>query len=578
MAVDKGDPQRWAVLLIFCVYSASNAIQWITYAPIATAVKEFFHLTTNQLNWLSSVYMIVFAVGAYLTCTTFERWGVRRGVLVGCSLNALGSILKLAPGIQVPQYTVLIVSQTLNSVAQLFVLSTPPLIAAQYFAPQHRAFATAIAATANNVGNAIALFTPPLIVRKGVSREFYLLFGVQAGLCCGVLLFAFLFLKAPAFQAPSSALLGQRSTITNERREEPDDGDDNHRVGDSNDEDELFASPTAATAPAGKAAGPAPSAVTGDVAPTTTAALSDASGLRPRVRCSADAGSESKKRPVSFWRRVQNNEEVITFLEVGHTVYRLCRNRDFLFLLIAFSISVGSVWTYSSVLAQILEPFGLSATMAGIAGALNVLAGVIMAYLVGLWVDRKRKYKKVVIVCLCGSVVTCLGLMALMLKGTPGTNLMVGLSVFIYVFAGAFQGTATPISFEFAMEITYPLPESVPGAMLMAGANVVSLILLSVASEMLGNGVPSKMQCVYVVVLIIAVCAVGAVLSFFPRERLHRRAAEVSAQEQLAEMVAAERHASAITHRSLALDVEPVAREGERTAAVSMRASPSPSS
>lgn len=55
--------------------------------------------------------------------------------------------------------------QVLNALAQLFVLSTPPLIAAQYFEPHQRAFATAVASTSNNIGNAIALAIPPIIVR-----------------------------------------------------------------------------------------------------------------------------------------------------------------------------------------------------------------------------------------------------------------------------------------------------------------------------------------------------------------------------------------------------------------------------
>lgn len=77
--------------------------------------------------------MIIFAAGAYFTCTTFENWGVRKGLLIGTLLNALGSILKVVPGLQYPSYASMMGPQVLNALAQLFVLSTPPLIAAQYF-------------------------------------------------------------------------------------------------------------------------------------------------------------------------------------------------------------------------------------------------------------------------------------------------------------------------------------------------------------------------------------------------------------------------------------------------------------
>lgn len=203
------DPNRWIVLVLFSVFSCSNAIQWVTFASVASSVKDFFKLTTYELNMLSMVYMIVFVVGAFFTCTTFERWGVRKGVLIGSGLNALGAVLKFAPGLQYPCYASMIVPQTLNSFAQLFVLSTPPLIAAQYFPANRRAFATAVAATANSLGNAIALLVPPLIVKDPDVKQFQVLFGAELGLCVGIFILVVAFLKPPQFVAPSSALLSQ---------------------------------------------------------------------------------------------------------------------------------------------------------------------------------------------------------------------------------------------------------------------------------------------------------------------------------------------------------------------------------
>ncbi|KPA75385.1 hypothetical protein ABB37_08662 [Leptomonas pyrrhocoris] len=218
LALEKGDPWRWVVLGMFCLFSCSNAIQWITYSSIAGPARVFFNLTTNELNLLSSVYMIVFVVGAYFTCTTFERWGVRLGVLIGCGLNALGSILKVAPALMKPTYSTLIWPQALNAIAQLFVLSTPPLIAAQYFAPHQRTFATAVASTANSLGNAIALFVPPLIVKSGTKNEFMLLFCLEMGLCVLVTVGAVFFLRSPSYKAPSRALLGNLSSAPGSSR------------------------------------------------------------------------------------------------------------------------------------------------------------------------------------------------------------------------------------------------------------------------------------------------------------------------------------------------------------------------
>lgn len=603
---EKGDPWRWVVLMLFCLYSASNAIQWITYSSIATATRDFFNLTTNELNMLSSVYMIVFVVGAYFTCTTFERWGVRLGVLIGCGLNALGSVLKVAPGLQRPSYTTLIIPQTLNSVAQLFVLSTPPLIAAQYFAPHQRTFATAIAATANSLGNAIALFAPPLIVKSanGTTAEFMLLFCLEMGFCVLITVGVFFFLKPPSFQAPSRALLGGLSSAQGsatgvaasqgpaqpqqrlrrrhgEREEEEEmsrigsDVDSNVNDGSRSDAEMDDAAEEAGvpprsrphhTAPSEPISGPGGVAATAAAARPHAVAFADAAStskpcggsysaqegvVEPTATSYTefDRGSMSKHKKMTVWRRLRHNEHVITFLEVGHTIYLLFRRRDFVFLLGAFSISMGSVWTYASVLAQILEPFGVAAELAGIIGAVNVVVGTVVSYLVGLWVDRTRYYKYPLLACLVGSVLCCIGLMVIMLKAPKNTGMMNGLCSFIYIFAGVFQNTAIPICFEYAMEISYPLPESVPGALLMAGANLCSLIMLSISSAMLGNGVANPVACVNVLILITCVCFVGAVLAIFPREKLYRRDAELEARQRLA-AEACGTDAASISHAS----------------------------
>ncbi|KAG5506404.1 hypothetical protein JKF63_05907 [Porcisia hertigi] len=593
---EKGDPRRWVVLTLFCLYSASNAIQWITYSSIATATRTFFHLTTNQLNMLSSVYMIVFVAGAYLTCTTFERCGVRLGVLVGCTLNALGSILKVTPGLQKPGYTTLIVSQTLNSIAQLFVLSTPPLIAAQYFAVSQRTFATAIASTANSLGNAIALLVPPQIVKsnEGTTNEFMLLFCLEMGFCVLVTVGVVFFLHPPSFKAPSQHLLEelvsaqgsmsgscagscrtQRVRQRRGEREEEEEADDDlvsefhsngHAGSCSSDEDGPHEHRISAVRGHSAANGHRHAAKNGPNS-SRTAARSDARGndicatgsaagyvdfmstnkpggddhilsknsLEPTAISSPqlECGSMSKQKKMTSWKRLRHNKHVITFFETGHTIHQLFRRRDFVFLLGAFSISMGSVWTYASVLAQILEPFGVENDLVGIIGALNIVVGTVAAYLVGLWVDRTRHYKYPLLACFIGSVLCCIGLIVVMAKVPSHTRMMNGLCSFIYVVAGIFQNTAIPICFEYAMEISYPLPESVPGTLLMAGANLCSLIMLSVASAMLGDGIASTSACLNVLILITSFCFLGVIFSVFPREKLYRRDAEEAAQTRL---------------------------------------------
>lgn len=578
LTAQKGDPRRWLVLILFCFFSSSNSIQWITYGSIATVAKDFFRLSTNELNMLSTIYMIVFDVGALFACTFFERWGVRFGVIIGGSLNCLGALLKMAPGIKVRRYAPIIVAQVLNSFAQLFVLSTPPLIAAQYFEPRTRAFATSAMATSNSLGIALAMIVPPFIVTDTDPKQFYILFGAELAYTALVLMAMAAFVRPPRFQAPSKALLEELQEQqslegdldSHENRRNHDDGRNDeegeegymgsvhntepanhslhHRHGNANEglknanasgfpEDDAASSTALQTSASGtKKPGAVAFSAIEDASGTYNYTANDDTQMEGGAGAGADARGADRDPAAGkgCWWRLTHNAEVLVFVHVLQTVWYLFKNRDFMLLLSAISIGLGSVWAYSTVLAQILEPFGLSAELAGIAGALNYVVGTILAYIIGLWVDRKRLYKWPLVACLAGADLCCVAILVIMLKVPPNTNTMTGLTMFFYIFAGCFQNTAGPIAFEFAMELTYPLAESVPGALLMIGANVVSPILVSISSVIIGNGdTVSRSAGVNVVIMMTVVTFVGTVCAILTRERLYRYEAEKRAKEEL---------------------------------------------
>lgn len=485
-----GDPNRWIALGLCAAYSCTNAIQWVTYAPVADSSKEYFNLNTFQLNMLSTVYMIVFVIGAVFTCSTFERWGVRRAVLIGSGLNALGSILKFFLGIEVPCYTTVIIAQTVNAFAQLFVLSTPPLIAAQYFPANTRAFATAVAATANTVGYAAWLVVPPLIVTSASKSQFQILFGIQMGMCSAVFLGVIFFLKPPQYLPPSTELLDAKRSTTN--------GNESGQLKEVEGAVEMSSY-------------------------TYTASSPTKSNVQ---KCVLSNTEEVKSVHLSRWDRFMANQQVVILIQVFQTCALLVRNRDFCLLLCSFSIGTGTIWAFFGVLAQISDPVGVSELLAGISGSGSVVFATILAYLVGLWVDRTHRYKLPVVLCFGGSVIGWLALMFSMMKAPKNSTTMDILCVSTFMFSGLFQNTAIPICFEFALEITYPLQESVPGALLMAGANLVSLCLMFICSALLGNDTATRSASVKCVGIFVGLCAVGTILAIFPREKLARLEAE----------------------------------------------------
>ena len=165
------DRRRWAILVLFSLFSFSNAIQWINYSTVVDETKQYFGVSSFQVNMLSMIYTIVYPIGSPLTINVFERMGLKLNLIVGASLNLAGCMLKLLAAITEAGYGLLFVSQTINAAAQLFILSIPPLMSTVWFTADERTLATSIAANANNIGVATGLLLPPLVVGSGGSES-----------------------------------------------------------------------------------------------------------------------------------------------------------------------------------------------------------------------------------------------------------------------------------------------------------------------------------------------------------------------------------------------------------------------
>lgn len=472
--------RRFFILAMFSILTCSNAIQWIMFAPVPDASKSAFGLDTSELNTLSSIYMIVFVVGFFLSCAVIERQSLKVSLLVGATLNLSGALIKLMVGVPYPRYAVVITAQFLLAVSQVFLLSAPPLVADEWFPPHQRAAATAVGSMANNFGIALGMLVAPLMVTQGrgaTSKDFMGFLGLQGAL--SLIPVVGIYIGMPHSWAPHSQ----------QQLDELADSDRAVAVGTPN-------------------VGP------------TVALLS--------------ANQPSSPRPLQH----PQQSTIEAMRRVVQTVLALLRHHDYRLLLVSFSVSIGSIWAMSSLLAQVLEPFGVSNTLAGMMGAFNLKGGVLIAIIVGRWVDRYRRYK---LPLLAANVVNAVALSGMCLaltlwfpasfspdaaddNPTDGPSLASKATIFgLYVLAGTAQNTVIPVCFEYAMEVTFPLPNSVPGAVLMAGGNVVSLILVSVGSAILGPAkVASQADAINTFALVLGLAALGGIAMLGARENLAR--------------------------------------------------------
>jgi hypothetical protein len=52
--------RRWLILLIFVLYSMSNAMQWIQFSIISNIVTWFYSVDSYAVSWTSMIYMITY--------------------------------------------------------------------------------------------------------------------------------------------------------------------------------------------------------------------------------------------------------------------------------------------------------------------------------------------------------------------------------------------------------------------------------------------------------------------------------------------------------------------------------------
>ena len=444
-------PRRLVVLGLFCIFTASSAIQWITFSPIESEARNFFGITTNQLNMLSSIFMITFVVLGPAASTSFETLGVRRSLIIGTFFNALGAAMKVFIASFFPSFATIMAAQFVASIGQLALLSTPPLIASMWFEPKQRTVATSIASNANNLGTAIGMFLPPMLISDSRQDrgDFLLLFGLEFAIC--VLVAVLIFFGVP--DHPTDEEEGEiRHHLDKPRQTSTDENIVSHHKNQS---------------------------------------------------------------PISQFRA-----QFVAVLRAMVSV--MIKIPSFTMLLTSFSVSMGTVWTFSSVLAQVLDPFGVPESLAGAMGAANICVGTAAAVFVSWYVDTARRYKKPLLAC-CFANSLCISCLLLVVTHVQINSTAMNTACFVvYVFAGVSQLSTIPICFEYALELSFPIMESVPGILLMVGANFAALVLLTISSSMMGSSKVSAEEAVQVLYFLLAASVSGGLCALLPGEDLKR--------------------------------------------------------
>ena len=137
-------------------------------------------------------------------------------------------------------------------------------------------------------------------------------------------------------------------------------------------------------------------------------------------------------------------------LNVCEILQELKINKNFRYLLLAFSIVQGTMNSFGLVLSDLFTPFGYSAGFLALCGIIFLVSGIVGTIVFSILADRTSKLKCIQVM-LPVLTMTALGGIALFI--TDMVSVRLGASLILIAFAGqAFLS----LSLNFAAELTFP--------------------------------------------------------------------------------------------------------------------------
>ncbi|KAK2493845.1 hypothetical protein MC885_010855 [Smutsia gigantea] len=180
--------RRWVFLLVLSLLSCSNATLWLSFAPVADTIAQHFLLSTEQINWLSMVYLVVSIPSGVTAMWFLDSVGLRWATVLCAWLNFAGSVLRSVPCMLVEvqdPFAFLMSGQSLCALAQTLVIFSPAKLAALWFPEHQRATANVIGTMSNPLGILVANLLSPALVKKEEDISMMLgIYIIPAGLAC----------------------------------------------------------------------------------------------------------------------------------------------------------------------------------------------------------------------------------------------------------------------------------------------------------------------------------------------------------------------------------------------------------
>lgn len=153
-------PFRWAVLGTYMFVTTLTQVLWINFAAINSISAAYFGVTTDDIDLLSMIFMLVYIALAIPSAWLIDTRGIKLGAGLGAVLTGAFGLLRSLAG---ANYPLVFLCQTGIAVGQPFVLNAAAKLSAQWFPEGERAIATGLGSMAMFLGVLLGMLVPPLV-------------------------------------------------------------------------------------------------------------------------------------------------------------------------------------------------------------------------------------------------------------------------------------------------------------------------------------------------------------------------------------------------------------------------------
>ncbi|EXJ81876.1 hypothetical protein A1O1_07941 [Capronia coronata CBS 617.96] len=155
-----------------------------------------------------------------------------------------------------------------------------------------------------------------------------------------------------------------------------------------------------------------------------------------------------------------------------HDLHTLTRSVEFYLISIPFMVYVGFFNAFSTLLNQILEPYGFSETNAGISGAILIVVGLVCAAISSPIIDKYKFYLGYIKL-----AILFIGIPYLIFVWAPQSRSLAYVDIICAVLGAASFGLL-PVALEFLVEIHYPVGPELGSSLCWCGGQLLGGIFI----------------------------------------------------------------------------------------------------